>query len=94
MRASAILWAAFALPGLLPLMITKRRRLIARLRTLPALLLLSGACVWFTGCGGNSGKSSGSVPPVVTPSGNYAIQVIASGPAGVNTSTAVALTVQ
>jgi hypothetical protein len=94
MRADAILWTAFALPGLLPLMLKKRRRLIARLRTMSVLLLLCSACVWFTGCGGSGGKSSESVAPPVAPSGTHTIQVIASGPAGVSTSAAVTLIVQ
>ncbi len=94
MRADVILWTAFALPGLLPLMITKRRRLIARLRTMSVLMLLCSACVWFTGCGGSGGKLSESVTPPVALSGNYTIQVMASGPAGVSTSTAITLTVQ
>jgi hypothetical protein len=94
MRGYAIRWTAFALPGLLPLMIARRRRLIARLRTMSMLLLLCGAGLWFTGCGssgGNGGKSPGTP---VTPSGNYTIQVVASGPAGASTSNAVNVIVQ
>jgi Pro-kumamolisin, activation domain/Bacterial Ig-like domain (group 3)/MBG domain (YGX type)/FG-GAP-like repeat len=86
MRGNAIRLAAFVLPGLLPLMATKRRRWIALLRTLPALLLLCGAGLWLMGCGG------GSKP--ITPSGNYTIQVTASGTSGVSASTAVTVIVQ
>ena len=90
-KAHAVWWAAFALPGLLPLMIGRRRRLLARLRTMSLLLLLCCAGVWFTGCGG---KPSDSVTSPIAPSGNYTIQVMASGPAGVSTSTAIVVTVQ
>ena len=94
MRAHGILWATFALPGLLTLMIARRRRLIARLRTMSVLLLLCSVCMWFTGCGGSGGQSSASVTPPISPSGNYTIQVMASGAAGLSTSTAIAVTVQ
>ena len=79
-RSHAIRWAMLALPGLLPLMFTRRRRLVARMRTILVLLVLCGAGLWTTGCGGGSGKSAGSVAPPVTPSGSYTIQVMASGP--------------
>jgi hypothetical protein len=94
MKIGAILWTAFALPGLLPLMSTRRRRLIARLRTWSMLLLLCSACAWFTGCGGSGSKSSESVAPPVAPPGSHTIQVTASGPAGVSTTTAITLTIQ
>ena len=93
-RAQEILWATFVLPGLLPLMITKQRQFIARLRNISVLLVLCSTCLWFTGCGGSGSKSSGSVTPPIAPSGNYTIQVMASGPAGVSTSTAITLTIQ
>ena len=90
--AYAVRWAAlFALPGLLPLLV-KRRRLSARLRNLSLMLLLSSAGLWFTGCAGGGGSSNSSKP--VTPSGNYTIQVVASGPSGVSQSAAITVTVQ
>jgi Pro-kumamolisin, activation domain/Bacterial Ig-like domain (group 3)/MBG domain (YGX type)/FG-GAP-like repeat len=93
-RANAILWGVFALPGLLPLMLTKRRRHIRRLRIMSVLLLLCCTCTWLTGCGGSGGKSTESVTPPGAPSGNYTIHVMASGPAGVSTSTVITLTIQ
>jgi hypothetical protein len=90
-EAHTVRWAAvFALPGLLPLLVARRRRrLSARLRAMSLLLLLCSASVWFTGCGGSNKSSS-----PVTPSGNYTMQVMASGPSGVSQSTAVIVTVR
>lgn len=90
-KVHAVRWAAFALPGLLPLMIRRRRRLLARLRTVSLLLLLCSAGMWLTGCGG---KGSEPVTSPVVPPGHYTIQVTASGPAGLSTSTAIVFTVQ
>lgn len=93
-EAHAVRWAAlFVLPGLIPLLVTRRQRLNARLRNVSLLLLLSSAGVWFTGCAGGGGGSSKPSTPV-TPSGNYTIQAVASGPSGVSQSAAVTVTVQ
>jgi hypothetical protein len=95
MSTYALRWAAlFALPGLFPLLISRRRRrLSALLRNLSLLLLLSSAGLWFTGCAGGGGGSSNSSQPG-TPSGNYTIQAVASGPSGISQSAVVTVTVQ
>jgi len=91
-EAHAVQWAAvFALPGLLPLLLI-RREWSARLRMMALFLLLSGTGVWFIGCAGGGGGNKSSTS--VTPSGNYTIQVVASGPSSVSQSTAVTVTVQ
>jgi len=90
-KAHAVRWAT--LFALLPLLVTRRQRLNARLRNLLLLLLLSSVGTCFIGCAGGGG--GGSKPSTtVTPSGNYTIQAIASGPSGVSQSTAVTVTVQ
>jgi len=90
-EAHAVRWAA--LFGLLPLLVTRRRLLNARLCNLSLLLLLSVAGVWFTGCASDGGGGSKPTTPI-TPSGNYTIQVVASGASNVSQSTAVTVTVQ
>jgi hypothetical protein len=90
-EAHAVRWAA--LFALIPLLVTRRKRLNARLRNVSLLLLLLSAGVWFTGCASGGGANSKPSTPV-TPSGNYTIQVVASGPSGVSQSTAVTVTVQ
>jgi hypothetical protein len=91
----SVRWAAaVTLPGLLSMFLSGRRRLWrARLRNISLLLLLCGTCTWFTGCAGGGNGSSGPTNPV-TPSGNYTIQAVASGPSGASQSTAVTVTVQ
>ena len=93
-EAHAVRWAAlFAIPGLIPLLVTRRKRLNTRLRNVSLLLLLLSASVWFTGCASGGGGSSKPSTPIA-PSGNYTIQVVASGPSGVSQSTAITVTVQ
>lgn len=87
--------ALFALPWLLPLLIKRRQRLNAQWRNISLLLLLLSAGVGLVGCGG-SGNGGGSNKPSTptTPSGNYTIQVVASGTSGISQSTAITVNVQ
>jgi hypothetical protein len=57
-------------------------------------LVVCGAGIGFTGCGGNGSSSPTQPTNPVTPSGQYNIQVIATGASGVSQSTAISLTVQ
>lgn len=87
-------WAAIvAIPGLLSLF-SRRRRLGAAFYNLSLILLVCGTLLWFTGCGGNSNKSTSTPPTGSTPSGSYTMKVTASGPGGVSQSVAIAVTVQ
>lgn len=95
-EAHATRWAAmFALPGLLALVgAGRRRRLSAWLRATSFLLFLcSAACL--TGCGGGGGGGGSSSPSnPSTPSGNYTVQVVVTGPSNLSQSTTVSLSVQ
>ena len=92
--AEAIHWTMSIGPGMLALLfVGRRRRWSASLRVMSVLVLCSAA-IAFTGCGGSGSSSSTQPTNPVTPSGQYTIQVIATGPSGVSQSTAVSLTVQ
>lgn len=89
----AIRWAAiFTLPGLFPLLVSHRRKLLhSRLRTLWLLMLLTSISLWTIGCGGGSG--GGSSKPSEPLSQQTTVQIVASGPGGVSESTPITVTV-
>jgi hypothetical protein len=95
-QAEAVRWAITFPPGMLVLLVAgrRRRRWSRWLRAMSVLVILCGAGIGFIGCGGGGPSSPTQPTNPVTPSGNYTIQVVASGPSGVSQSTAINITVE
>jgi hypothetical protein len=93
-KADALRWAATFFPGMLALLAARRRRRWSAWLRMISALVVCGAGIGFTGCGGNGSSSPTQSTNPVTPSGQYNIQVIATGASGVSQSIAISLTVQ
>ena len=92
--AEAVRWATVFVPGILVLLAMGRRRRRTWLHTMSLLLVVCSAALAFTGCGGNGSSSPTQPTNPVMPSGQYNVQIIATGASGVSQSTTVSVTVQ